>query len=284
MTDEPTEQHLIRLQRYLAACGVGSRRHCEEYITAGRVTVDGKVASELGTRVDPQSQTVTLDGQRLKMERKKYFVLNKPPGVVCTNRDQQGRPRVIDLFPPDGPRLFTVGRLDENSEGLLIVTNDGDLAQKLAHPKYRIYRTYEIQVAGIPTREQLQSMQAGIRFSDGLFRIREARFLKAHGKSSLLQIILTEGQNRELRRLFAKVGHKVQKLKRVAFGPIRLSRLPLGTHRELTREELAELLSIVDRNTRREPKPGRGRVKAKSVPRKQPRTSAKPGGRKRSSS
>ena len=125
-TPAPEPQpHLIRLQRYLAACGLGSRRACEEFILAGRVSVDGKVVSQLGTRVDPQQQTVSLDAEPLRMERKKYYVLNKPPGVLSTNRDPQGRTLVLDLFGPKEPRLFTVGRLDEDSEGLLIVTNDG---------------------------------------------------------------------------------------------------------------------------------------------------------------
>ncbi|MFG0296186.1 MAG: pseudouridine synthase, partial [Maioricimonas sp. JB045] len=126
----------IRLQRFLAACGLGSRRHCEEFIEKGRVTVDGQPVTELGTTVDPVAQTIALDGEPLRMERKKYYMVNKPVGILCTNRDPGGRPRVIDLFPPGGPRLFTVGRLDESSEGLLVVTNDGDLAQKLAHPRY----------------------------------------------------------------------------------------------------------------------------------------------------
>ena len=244
-TPEP-QPHLIRLQRYLAACGLGSRRACEEFIVAGRVSVDGKTVSELGTTVDPQSQSVALDGETLRMERKKYYVLNKPTGVLSTNRDPQGRKRVIDLFDADGPRLFTVGRLDEDSEGLLLVTNDGDLAQKLAHPKFKVRRTYQLQVAGIPSGEALGQLKRGIHFAEGKFRVLEAYIVKVRGKSALVEVVLAEGHNRELRRLFARLGHKVMKLTRVAFGPLKLGSLPRGQHRELRRNELAALLGLVN--------------------------------------
>ena len=238
----------IRLQRFLASCGLGSRRACEEFITAGRVEVDGKLVTELGTKIDPSSQQVALDGEPLKIERKKYFVLNKPPGVVCTNRDPAGRPRVIDLFPRRGPRLFTVGRLDEQSEGLLIVTNDGDLSQKLAHPRYRIYRTYEVQVAGEPTRETLKQLREGMYFQEGKFRVHSAKPIRKRGKSTLLEVVLAQGHNREIRRLFARIGHKVMNLKRVAFGPLKLGRLPRGEFRELRRDELESLHAMLQRN------------------------------------
>lgn len=247
--EPPPQPRLIRLQRYLAACGIGSRRACEEYITAGRVTVDREIVSELGTKVDPQTQQVALDGEPLKMERKKYYMLNKPPGVLCTNRDEQGRPRVIDLFPASGPRLFTVGRLDEHSEGLLIVTNDGDLAQKLAHPRHRIFRTYEIQVAGHPTRDQLRDLKKGLHFAEGKFRAYSVRPLKKQGRSTFIEIVLTEGRNRELRRMFARIGHKIINLKRVAFGSLRIGKLAPGEFRELGREELAALHELLTKSS-----------------------------------
>jgi len=246
MTDPAPEPkpHLVRLQRYLASCGLGSRRACEELIVSGRVTINGKTVTELGTKVDPQSQKVALDGETLRMERKKYYALNKPTGVLSTNRDPEGRTRVIDLFPADEPRLFTVGRLDEDSEGLLIVTNDGDLAQKLAHPKFRVLRTYQMQVAGIPTGEELAQLKKGLHFAEGKFRVQEAYIVKVRGQSALVEIVLAEGHNRELRRLFARIGHKVMKLKRVSFGPIHLGSLPRGQYRELRRDELAGLLGL----------------------------------------
>lgn len=260
----PTEQpppRLIRLQRYLAACGLGSRRACEEFITAGRVSVDGKTVDELGAKVDPQTQRIALDGEPLRMERKKYYLLNKPRGVLCTNRDRQGRPRVIDLFPPDAPRLFTIGRLDEHSEGLLIVTNDGDLAQRLAHPSGGIFRTYELQVTGHPPRAKLHELEKGLHFAEGRFRAYSVRPLKKQGRSTHLEVVLTEGRNRELRRLFARIGHKVMRLKRVAFGPVRLGRLKPGEFRELTRQELASLHEVLARASRRG---GRHRVRRRS--------------------
>ena len=156
--ETPTE---FRLQKFLASAGLGSRRQCEELIRTGRVTVDGLPVENPGINVTPLKQVVEYDGERLKPERLKYFVLNKPKGVLCTNHDPAGRTRVIDLFAKERVRLFPVGRLDEDSEGLLIVTNDGDLANQLAHPRYRIYRTYRVQVAGFPTNEKLQQLRDG---------------------------------------------------------------------------------------------------------------------------
>lgn len=261
--------HLVRLQRYLASCGLGSRRACEEFITSGRVTIDGKTVTELGSKVDPQAQEVALDGEALRMERKKYYALNKPTGVLSTNRDPEGRTRVIDLFPPNEPRLFTVGRLDEDSEGLLIVTNDGDLAQKVAHPKFRVLRTYEMQVAGIPTGESLAQIKKGIHFAEGKFRVSDAYIVKVRGKSALVEVVLAEGHNRELRRLFARIGHKVMKLKRIAFGPVKLGSLPRGQYRELRRDELAALLGL------------KGPAPAQSMGRKKPQRERGGGPKKR---
>ena len=206
------------------------------------------------------------------MERKKYYLLNKPPGLMCTNRDERGRPRVIDLFPSGGPRLFTVGRLDEHSEGLLIVTNDGDLAQKLAHPRHRIFRTYEVQVAGYPTRDQLNELKKGTHFSEGLFSAYSVRPLRKQGKSTHIEIVLTEGHNRELRRMFARIGHKVLKLKRVAFGTLRLGKLAPGEFRELGREELAILHELLEKNAKKiAPKKPRRTTRPKRATSRAPR-------------
>jgi 23S rRNA pseudouridine2605 synthase len=245
----------IRLQRYLAQCGLGSRRDCEDLITAGRVAIDGQTAA-LGQSVDPSRQQVLLDGEKLKMERKKYFVLNKPSGFLCTAEDPQGRRRVLDLFPQEGPRLFTVGRLDENTTGLLIVTNDGDLAQKLAHPKHRIFRIYKAQVAGQPGPEIFEQLQKGLFFTEGKFRVYSVKPLKKQKDSTWVEIVMTEGQNREIRRLFARVGHKIMKLERTGYGPIRLGKLTIGEYRDITREELADLHAILERNRLGGPPPG----------------------------
>ncbi len=237
-----------RVQKLLAAAGFGSRRKCEEFVLAGRVTVDGKEIRELSTRADPSSQKICVDGEPLRLERKLYFVLNKPAGYLCTSRDPSGRSRVIDLFTRESARLFTVGRLDENSEGLILVTNDGDLGNRLAHPRYGIVKTYHVQVAGNPNPETLLELKKGIYFSHGKFRVHGVKRIRKRGKSTFLEIELSEGQNREIRRLLARVGHKVIHLQRVGFGPLKLGRLPLGKYRALRPAELNTLRECVSKN------------------------------------
>jgi 23S rRNA pseudouridine2605 synthase len=290
--DREPAQPRIRLQRFLAACGLGSRRACEQYISDGRVTIDGQTVEGLGATVNPSIQKIALDGERLRMERKKYYVLNKPPGFLCTNADPSGRRRAIDLFPKGGPRLFTVGRLDENSTGVLVVTNDGDLAEKMAHPRSQIFRTYHLQVAGHPTREIYESLKEGLHFSDGRFRVLSIKSLKKVGQSTWLEVVLSQGHNRELRRLFARVGHKVLKLTRIAFGPVRLGRLKLGEFRDLTLPELESLHSLAEKagKPERSKKPGAARKPGGSKPHGanrsgggkpdggKPHSSGKPGG------
>ncbi|MCE9560108.1 MAG: rRNA pseudouridine synthase, partial [Armatimonadetes bacterium] len=202
-----SDSSLIRLQRVLAMAGVDSRRHCEEYILTGRVTVDGHTVTELGSRVDPHTQEVKLDGERLRLEKPVYYLLNKPKGCLCTNNDPGGRLRAVDLLPGERHRLFTVGRLDENSTGLLLCTNDGELAHRLAHPKFRVTKLYSVQVAGVPTREAVQQLKEGMYFADGRFKADDVRLVRTHGQSAYLEIELTEGQNREIRRLLARIGH-----------------------------------------------------------------------------
>lgn len=241
----------IRLQKFLAAAGVDSRRNCESYIREGRVTVDNEVVIDPAAGVFPETQDIRLDGERLKMPRFKYFLINKPKGVLCTNSDPQGRVKAIDLVPSHGKRLFTVGRLDESTEGLLLITNDGDLAQRLAHPRFEVVRRYRCHVAGMPNDEVLRQLREGMYFSDGFFRFRGIRLVKRQGRSTILELELREGKNREIRRLLAKVGHKVIALERIAFGPLRLGSLHPGKHRELGTREVLELrraLEELERN------------------------------------
>lgn len=233
--------HAERLQKVLASAGLGSRRHCEEYILAGRVTVDGEVVTQLGVKVDLQRQQVAVDGERLRPHKKVYYLVNKPPGYLSTTADPAGRPRAIDLVPPSEARLFTVGRLDETTEGLLLVTNDGELAHRLAHPRFQVQRVYRALVAGVPTQESLNELQRGIHFAEGKFRVRAVRIVKSQGRSAVLELVLTEGQNREVRRLLARVGHKVMALKRIAFGPLKLADLEPGAYRPLRLDEVREL-------------------------------------------
>jgi len=243
----------MRLQRFLAQAGLGSRRKCEEYVVSGRITIDGEPVRTLGVTVDPQRQRVHLDGERIRLEPKQYLLLNKPAGYLCTQHDPQGRPRAIDLIPSDGPRLFPVGRLDENSRGLLLITNDGELANRLAHPRFEVERRYELQVAGRPSGETLQRLKRGLHFSTGRFRIRSYRRRKVRKNSTFLEVVLTEGRNREIRRLFARVGHKVLKLRRVGFGPLRLGRLKEGRFRPLTSAELKAVREFAAGRTAKKP-------------------------------
>jgi 23S rRNA pseudouridine2605 synthase len=234
-----------RLQKVLAAAGFGSRRACEELITTGRVTVDGQTVTELGMKVNLDRQKVLLDGERIRAQQKKYYVLNKPRGCVCTNHDPAGRQRAIDLVPAADTRLFSVGRLDESTDGLLLLTNDGELAHRLAHPRFQVERVYRVQVAGIPNGEAMRTLEEGMYFTEGKFRMRQVRRLKTKGQSTLLEVTLTEGHNREVRRLFARLGHKVMSLSRVRFGPVKLGSLVTGEFRPLRGEELSELQAFV---------------------------------------
>ncbi len=291
-TETPSDSvHLIRLQKFLASTGLGSRRHCEEYIETGRVTVDGEPASELGLKVDPETQVICVDGERVRLQPRRYYLLNKPTGFLCTNNDPAGRRRVIDLFPNEGQRLFTVGRLDENSEGLILVTNDGALAERLAHPRYRVPRTYHVQVVGNPTREKLDELRKGVRFKEGVFRVSGLKYLRKQGKSTFLELTLHEGQNREIRRMMARIGHKVIQLIRVRFGPLNIGKLKSGEYKRLTDWELKKLRDMMNekhspdirhRKGRKNASPGKGRSKQgssekKSYGRKSVESSAKSG-------
>jgi len=222
----------------MAAAGIGSRRFCEELIRAGRVDVDRQVVRELGTRVDVATQQVRVDGSPLANPRRVYYLVNKPAGVVSTNFDPSGRPRVIDLLPDKDERLFTVGRLDLSSEGLMLVTNDGQLANELAHPRYGVEKTYHTLVAGTPERDVLAKLREGVHLAEGVARVASVRIKTAFKQSTLLEIVLAEGRNREIRRILAKVGHKVLRLKRVALGGVRLKDLPPGEFRKLRHDEL----------------------------------------------
>ena len=237
----------MRLQKFLAMAGVDSRRNCEDYIRTGRVTVDGEVITDPARSVNPKVQEIKLDSERLKPPRFRYFLVNKPRGFLCTNSDPQGRPRAVDLIPFTDQRLFTVGRLDENTEGMLLVTNDGDIAQRLAHPRFEVIRKYRCLVAGFPQPEILHELREGMYFAEGFFRFRSVRVFKRRGRSTILELELQEGKNREIRRLMARVGHKVQALERIAFGPLKLGSLPPGRHRELSSFEIRQLRQFIEK-------------------------------------
>jgi len=229
-----------RLNKFLAHAGVGSRRHCEELILAGRVSVDGQTVRILGTKVAPDQQ-VCVDGQPLRAEKPVYWLVHKPRGYLCTNHDPAGRPLAIDLVPHVPQRIYTVGRLDEASEGLLLLTNDGDLANRLMHPRFGVEKTYLVQVAGFPSPDDIQQLLKGVWLSDGHVRARQVKRLKRQGESTWLRIVLSEGKNREIRRMLARLGHKVLRLRRIALGPVMLGSLGPGKTRRLTGAELSAL-------------------------------------------
>jgi 23S rRNA pseudouridine2605 synthase len=242
---------MIRLNKFLAHAGVGSRRHCDHLLAAGRVSIDGQIVRELGTQIDPEGHTVSVDGTPVRTERAVYWIVNKPRGVLCTNYDPDGRPLATDLVQHVAQRVYTVGRLDEDSEGLLLMTNDGELAHRLMHPRFGVEKTYLVQVAGNPSRADQEQLLKGVWLSDGHVHARRVKRLKKHGDSAWMQIVLAEGKNREVRRMLARLGHKVMRLKRIAIGPIRLTRLASGKSRRLHHDEIEALRLVATRLERR---------------------------------
>ncbi len=237
-----------RLNKFLAHAGVGSRRHCDALIAAGRVKINDVVIHELGTRVDPEKHKVFVDDAVVKAEKPVYWAVHKPVGHLCTNHDPARRPLALDLIPHVEQRVYTVGRLDEASEGLLLMTNDGALAFTLMHPKFEIEKTYVVQVAGKPTQNDLQKLLDGVWIAEGKVSAKSVKRLKTQGESTMLRIVLAEGKNREIRRMLAKLDHKVLKLKRIAIGSIDLDKLPRGKSRRLTEPEIKVLKGLVSRS------------------------------------
>lgn len=235
-----SEPGLQRLNKVLAAAGLGSRREVEDFIIEGRVEVNREIVTNLSLKVNPAEVTIKFDGQTLKKFRPVYFALNKPKGVLSTNKDPSGRMRVVDLV-PDRDRVFSVGRLDRNSEGLMLLTNDGDLAQRLAHPRYRVQKAYFVVVAGMMTNEELAKLRKGVYLAEGMARIDGATIKKHRKGCTEVEIVLSEGKNREIRRILARAGHKVVVLRRIAIGSLRLGTLPVGASRVLTATEVKQL-------------------------------------------
>ena len=239
-----------RLQRALARAGFGSRRSCEDLISAGRVKVNGRLAT-LGDKVDPTRDVVILNGATVNLDPNvRYLALHKPAGVVTTMRDPQGR-RDIRAFVPDEPRVFPVGRLDLDSEGLLLLTNDGDLAEALTHPRYGVEKEYLVEVEGTPTAKHLGALRRGVELEDGPARAASVRIVDARGERGQLALVMTEGRKREVRRLLAAVDLPVARLVRVRIGPISLGRLKAGAVRDLTADEVLLLAKLVAKAKRR---------------------------------
>jgi 23S rRNA pseudouridine2605 synthase len=243
MTSEPGG---IRLQKVLATAGLGSRRACEELIADGRVTVDGAVA-ELGTRVDPQTAVIHVDGDRVVVRADLvYFALNKPRGVLSAMSDSRGRRTVGDLVGDRPERLFHVGRLDADSEGLLLLTNDGELAHRLMHPSFGVLKTYLATVPGPVGKQIGRQLRAGVHLEDGPARVDSFRVVQAHGRQAIVEVVLHEGRKHIVRRLLAEVGHPVSRLVRTRIGPVHLGGQRAGTLRPLTRSEVADLHKVAE--------------------------------------
>jgi 23S rRNA pseudouridine2605 synthase len=242
MTD-PDDAGLVRLQKLLAQSGVASRRKCEELMLAGQVEVDGEVVTRLGTKVDPRTAVIRVEGRRLPpVSEHVYLVLNKPRGVVSTMSDPQGR-RTLSDFVADRPeRLFHVGRLDTDTEGLIILTNDGDFAHRLAHPSYEVDKTYVAEVDGDVGRPALRRLREGVVLEDGPVRVSSVQVLSRQGGRSIVELVIHEGRNRIVRRLLDHVGHPVRRLSRTRIGPVAIGELRRGSLRELTPDELGGLL------------------------------------------
>ncbi len=241
------EGGLVRLQKLLAQSGVASRRRCEELMLAGLVEVDDEVVTRLGTKVDPRTAVVRVEGRRLPpVSDHVYLVLNKPRGVVSTMTDPQGRRTLSGLVTDRPERLFHVGRLDTDTEGLLLLTNDGDFAQRVTHPSYELEKTYVAEVDGVVDRATLRRLKDGVELDDGSVEVHAARVVSSALDRSIVELTIHEGRNRIVRRLLDAVGHPVRKLTRTAIGPVRLRGLPSGRLRELTAEELGALLDAAE--------------------------------------
>ena len=232
----------MRLQKYMAEAGVASRRKCEELIQAGRVKVNGQVAI-LGACVEPLQDLVEVDGEPLgKSQQKVTVILNKPRGVMCTAQDPQGRPTVGDYVKDLPVRVYNAGRLDYDSEGLLVMTNDGELAYKLTHPRFCMDKTYAAICDGLLTKAQIAALEQGVQLEDGPTHPAKVReVFKLRNGNTAFNITIHEGRNRQVRRMLEAVGHETLALKRVALGPLRLGDLPSGTYRSLTAQEWDEL-------------------------------------------
>lgn len=231
-----------RLQKFLARAGVASRRRAEDLIRAGRVAVDGQVVTTPGYKVEPETARVTVDGQPVILpSRPVVIMLNKPSGYVTTLADPKGRRRVVDLLPPELGRLFPVGRLDYDTTGLLLLTNDGELAHRLMHPRYKVPKTYRATVAGAVTPTDLHQLEEGLELDGRPARATKVRLLKVTPDRSVLELTIHEGRYHQVKRMLAQLGYPVLKLKRLAYGPLKLRGLPLGRWRELTPAEIRRL-------------------------------------------
>jgi len=233
---------LVRLQKFLAEAGIGSRRQCEQFIEQGKISVNGRKVTTLGTKIDPDTDRVTVGTRPVAVQRKIYIALNKPAGTVCTSRDTHGRQRVVDLLPSSLPRLYTVGRLDQDTEGLLFLTNDGNFSLRLTHPRYKMPKTYLVEVEGELQSGQIARLLAGVSSEGQLLRAETVSQVRPRSGTTELRLVLREGKKRQIRRMMAAVDHPVVRLARLAIDSVNLGDLKTGQWRYLTDEEVHKLM------------------------------------------
>jgi 23S rRNA pseudouridine2605 synthase len=235
----------MRLQKFLASAGVDSRRNCEEIILDGDVKVNRKVVDTLPAFVDPEVDVVSVNGKRVKFGEKVYFILNKPKGVICTSSDPQGRRKAIDLIDTE-ERIFCVGRLDIDTTGLLMLTNDSELANRLTHPRYELPKTYEVMLKERITGESIEKLKKGTWFSEGKTGKSAVKVIRRTHKDSIIEISIRQGLNRQIRRMLAKVDCRVKSLRRTKVGNITLKGIPVGKYKELTKSQVAYLKRMTE--------------------------------------
>ena len=236
---------LERIQKILAKAGIASRREAERMVVEGRVSVNGKIVETLGFKADPSRDHIKVDGKRLThFEPKVVLLLNKPRGYLSTVKDPKGRPTIMDLLKNVKWRIYPIGRLDFDAEGLLLFTNDGDLAHLLSHPSFSIPKTYLVKVAGVPEGKKLVRLRRGVTLEDGRAKAVSCSLIRQREKNSWVRIVVTEGRNHLVKRMFSAIGHTVLKLKRIEYGPIQLGDLPFGQFRHLTPEEMEKVKKI----------------------------------------
>jgi len=235
-----------RIQNILAKVGIASRREAERMVVEGRVSVNGKVVQTLGFKADPSKDHIKVDGRRLTpFEPKVILLLNKPRGYLSTVKDPKGRPTVLDLLKNLKWRIYPIGRLDFDAEGLLLLTNDGDLAHLLSHPRFSIPKTYWVKVAGVPEEKKLMRLKRGVMLEDGRAKAVSCSLIRQREKNSWVRVVVTEGRNHLVKRMFSAIGHTVLKIKRIEYGPIQLGDIAFGQFRYLTAEEMEKLKRLM---------------------------------------
>ena len=234
----------MRLNKFLANCGVASRRKCDEIIFEGKVKVNGEIVKNPAIQVNPEKDEVEVNGEKVKLPEKVYIALNKPKGVLCSLKDDFGRTIITDLVKDIPQRIYPVGRLDYNSEGLIILTNDGELANRLIHPRYKVKKKYHVLIKGEIKDEDLKKLEQGIELDGKKTLPAECKILNKSKKSTLIEMTIQEGRKRQIRRMLQELGYEVKRLRRVQFGPIKLGMLKQGEWRFLTKKEIEKLYTI----------------------------------------